>query len=74
LPLDLPLLLLKLRLDPPLVDFTILQFVADERAGNAAETAADRGTCPRGAYCGANNRTRRGAEAATKKGTLFTGR
>ena len=39
--LDLPLLLLESRLNLTLLDFTVLQFVADERATHGAESAAE---------------------------------
>ena len=61
----------ELRINLPLVDFMILEFVADERATHCAETTADRGARARGAYRGANNCPRGSTKTAAKKRTLF---
>ena len=74
LPLDLPLLLLELRINLPLVDLIILQFVADERATHGAEAAANRSARARGACCGADNCADCSTKSAAKKRTFFASR
>src|SRR6202035_2887914 len=74
LPFDLPLLLLESCVNLPLADLMVLQFVADQRTTNCAETSADRCARTRGAHRSADNCARCSTKPTTKQRTLFASR